>query len=87
MARARIKVIETHRKKVTGASASLKDRGKAWLEQQYRERKWLFFLVILVAVAVATVATFFASVIKTLFNVFLVSNSMRACAMSLPLTN
>ena len=83
VARARIKVIRRHREKLTEADrASLKEKCEAWLERQYHKRKWLLFLVIAAAVAVAAVACFFALAIKTLFNVFLVSTSLRACAYS-----
>ena len=85
VARTRIKVIKRHRVKLTGGSALLRDKVEAWLARQYRERKWLLFLVIVVAVPLAIVACFVASVIKTLFNVFLVSTSMRACTYSCPL--
>ena len=80
VARARIKVIERRREKLTEEeSTSLKEKCEAWLERQYRKRKWLLFFVVATAVAVAIVACFFAMAIKTLFNVFLVSTSLRAC--------
>ena len=82
VARARIKVIERRREKLTEEeSTSLKEKCEAWLERQYHKRKWLFFFVVATAVAVAIVACFFAMAIKTLFNVFLVSTSLRACAL------
>ena len=81
VARTRVKVIERRREKLTEeGSTLLKEKSKAWLTRQYHERKWLFFFMVATAVAVATVACFFALAIKTLFNVFLVSTSLRACA-------
>ena len=59
--------------------STVKETIDMFIIKQYTERKWLFWPLFIVALALVILGCFMGSSIKTLFNVFLVSNSFRAC--------
>ena len=82
--RVRYTILERRHKALRDGRPSRKEQLEQRIRWLYENQAWLLFVLFLLRAAISIVAIFFASAIKTLFNVFLVSTSMRACALCLP---